>query len=102
MTVVGRYDRLLVPVTFLTFVTPSARCDRLLTSSQVESDPAYLVVLPQPVMVEHGDLQAAVRDLRRAQVVPGHGDLPPGGGGPPTHAGLLLGPSAAVREQGAE
>ena len=64
--------------------------NEILTTSEVESDPADHVVVPEAVVVPHGDLEGAVGQLGHGDALPRHRLLPLGAGRSPADGRLLL------------
>ena len=60
------------------------------TCSKIESDASKEVLVAHPVVVPDGQLQAPVRKVLHAKLLPGEGLVPPWRRRLPTHPGLLL------------
>ena len=68
------------------------------TCAKVQSDSPQEVLVPHPVVVPDGELEAPVCQVLHAELLPGEGLVPPGRGRLPTHSSLLL-PTTVTGQQ---
>ena len=69
-----------------------------LTWSEVEPDATKEVLVTEPVVIPHPELEAPVCQVLDAEILPGKGLVPARWGRLPTHSSLLL-PSLMARQQ---